>query len=323
MGGNNKIKLFQQAIDKKMKALLKRDGFIYKPIEYILTAGGKRLRPVITLLTAESVGGNYRTALDAAVALELLHTFTLVHDDIIDNADSRRGIATIHKKWCTNTAILAGDMLAGIAYRSLLKTPGNRLPEIAKVFTNAFITVCEGQDLDIEYGKKDLISIEQYYEMINKKTACLISAAAEIGAITGGGSKQQVSALRNYGTNLGIAFQIKDDLLDVTGDADKLGKPIGKDILEGKKTILLLKALELAESDDLAILKQVANRQLIGNKKINSVKNIYHRLGVTEFARKEIIKYTLKAKRNISGLKTNEAAGLLAGLAEKIIDRNS
>lgn len=322
MGENKKIKIFQQAIEKKMKSLSKRDGFIYKPIEYILTAGGKRLRPIITLLAAESVGGNYRNALDVAVAVELLHTFTLVHDDIIDNADSRRGIETIHKKWCTNTAILAGDMLAGIAYKSLLKTPGNRLPEIAKVFTNAFITVCEGQDLDIEYGKKDLISIGQYYEMINKKTACLISAAAEIGAITGGGSKKQVTALRNYGTNLGVAFQIKDDLLDVTGEADKLGKPIGKDILEGKKTLLLLKALELAESDDLAILKRVAKRQLIGKKNIESVKNIYHRLGVTELARREIVKYTLKAKRNISGLRANAAAGLLADFAEKIIHRN-
>lgn len=323
MNANKKIKVFQQAIEKKMQSLSKREGFIYKPIEYILTAGGKRLRPIITLLAAESVGGNYRNALDAAVAIELLHTFTLIHDDIIDNADSRRGIATIHKKWCTNTAILAGDMLAGIAYKSLLKTPDNRLSEIAKVFTNAFITVCEGQDLDIEHGKKDLISVGQYYKMINKKTACLISAAAEIGAIAGGGSKTQITALRNYGTNIGIAFQINDDLLDITGEADKLGKPIGKDILEGKKTILLLKALELAESDDLAILKQVAKRQLTGRKKIESVKNIYHRLGVTELARREIVKYTRKAKRYISGLRANEATDLLTDLAEKIIHRSS
>ncbi|MDI6803986.1 MAG: polyprenyl synthetase family protein [Bacteroidota bacterium] len=323
MGANKEITVLRQAIEKKMKVLSKRDGFIYKPIEYILTAGGKRLRPIITLLAAESVGGNYRNILDAAVAVELLHTFTLVHDDIIDNADSRRGIKTIHKKWSTNTAILAGDMLAGIAYQSLLKTRCDKLAEIAKVFTNAFITVCEGQDLDIEYGKKDLISVGQYYEMINKKTACLISAAAEIGAIAGGGSKKQVSALRNYGTNLGIAFQINDDLLDIIGKADTLGKPIGKDILEGKKTILLLKALEFAEPGDLALLKQVANGQLIGCKKIESVKNIYHRLGVTDFAQKEIVKYTLKAKRNIAGLKSNQATGLLADLAEKIIHRNS
>ncbi len=323
MDANKKIKVLQQAIENKLKSLSKNKGFIYKPIEYIMKAGGKRLRPIITLLAAESVGGKYRSALDAAVAVELLHTFTLVHDDIIDNANSRRGIETIHKKWCTNTAILAGDMLAGIAYKSLLQTRTEQLAEIAKVFTNAFITVCEGQDLDIEYGKKNLISVDQYYEMIKKKTACLISAAAEIGAIVGGGSKKQVAALRSYGTNLGIAFQINDDLLDITGNADTLGKPTGKDILEGKKTILLLKALEFAGPDDLALLKQVANRQLKGDKKIESVKNIYHKLGVTEFARKEVIKYTQKAKRNISGIKTNEAAGLLAGLAEKIIHRNS
>lgn len=323
MNPNKKIRLLYQAIEKKMKSLYKHEGFIYKPIEYILSAGGKRLRPIISLLAAESVGGSYRKALDAAVAVELLHTFTLIHDDIIDDAHSRRGIPTIHKKWSTNTAILAGDMLAGIAYKSLLKTPKNHLSKIANVFTNAFITVCEGQDLDIEYGKKNLISVEQYYEMINKKTACLISAAAEIGAIAGGASQQQATALRNYGTNLGIAFQIKDDLLDVIGQADELGKPTGKDILEGKKTILLLKALELAEADDLALLKQVAKRQLVGNKKIESVKKIYHRLGVTEFARKEIVKYTLKAKRNISGLKANAASGLLNDLAEKIIYRSS
>jgi len=195
------------------------------------------------MISCEAVGGNPADALHAAAAMELLHNFTLVHDDIMDHASLRRNRATVHERWDTNTAILAGDEMIALAYRTLLQTKSSRVRDIARVFTEAFVEVCEGQGIDKEFECRNAVTMNEYITMIKKKTARVISAAAEIGGYAGGGSAAQIRALRNYGEQIGIAFQMNDDLLDIMGDSATIGKSIGGDIAEGKKTFLLMHAL--------------------------------------------------------------------------------
>lgn len=317
------LKRYQKHIENKLKKIISQDGSIYGAAGYILNAGGKRIRPLITLLACESVGGNFKLALDAAVAIEILHTFTLVHDDIMDNSDTRRGLPTIHKKWDMETAILSGDLLAGLAFKSLIKTNTTKLSEVALVFAQAFIDVCEGQDLDIAYGKKNSVSVEEYYTMIGKKTAAMISAAAEIGGIIGGGTVKEITALRNYGTHIGIAFQIKDDLLDMLGDVHSIGKQAGKDIIEGKKTFLLLTALEKAKGTDLKVLEKISRRRKINQSDIKSVRRVYEKLGIFNSAEKEINSHIRKAKCELRKIPESDALDMLLKVADKILKRNN
>lgn len=311
-------KKYQKQIENRLKKISAEDGSIYAAAGYILNAGGKRIRPLITLLACESVGGNFKPALDAAVAIELLHTFTLVHDDIMDNSDKRRGLTTIHKKWDTETAILSGDLLAGLAFKSLIKTDPTKLCETARVFTQAFIDVCEGQDLDMAFGKKNNVSIAEYYKMIGKKTAAMFSAAAEIGGIIGGGTVEEITALRNYGKHTGIAFQIKDDLLDISGDVQSIGKPIGKDILEGKKTFLLLNGLKIVRGNDLKVLEKIKRRNKIDYSDIETVRRVYEKHGIFDKAVKEIYNHIIKAKRELRKIPKSIARDLLLEVADKI-----
>lgn len=197
---------------------------LYEPLKYILSGGGKRIRPMILIFCCEAIGGTIEDSIDAAVAIEILHNFTLVHDDIMDNADTRRGRATIHNKWDLNIAILAGDELIGLAYKSLLMTNSPNIGEIARVFTNGIIEVCEGQSYDKEFESRESVSVSEYLMMIRKKTSKLLETCAAVGAYIGNGSPEQVENLMNYAKNLGLAFQIQDDLLDITADENAFGK---------------------------------------------------------------------------------------------------
>lgn len=316
-----KYRTYRTAIEKEMNRAVKKDEFIYSPIRYVLTAGGKRLRPIITLLACEAVGGDYKSALPAAAAIEMLHTFTLIHDDIMDNAEKRRGLRTIHEKWNLATAILSGDLLAGIAFKTLLNTGSNRRLEVANVFTQSYIDVCEGQDLDMNFAARRNVSLKQYYNMIEKKTAALMAAATRIGGIVGNGTPTRCNSLNWFGLHLGIAFQIHDDLLDIEGDSKLLGKPAGQDIIEGKKTFLLLKALEVAKGSDNPLLNRAAEHKSIDKKQLERIKDTYLRLGVTKYAKEEIKLHIMKAKKELNKLPKSEARDMLEWIANKNLVR--
>jgi len=302
----------------------KKPEGIYEPLDYILSGGGKRIRPVLLIIAAEAAGSSFSKALNAAIAIELLHNFTLIHDDIMDNADTRRGKVTIHKKWDRDTAILSGDALLAMAYESLLKTKSKNLGEISKIFTNGIIEVCEGQSYDKEFEIKDMVSLDEYIMMINKKTSQLLVACVKIGALIGNGKKQLIDELEKYAVNIGIAFQIQDDLLDIFADEKKFGKRTGGDIREGKKTYLLLKGLEtVKDKNDRALLESVIKKK--GLKKesdILKIKNIYEKYGIIESARAEIEKYTKKADDCLWKIKAGKAREMLVWFSYMLLKRN-
>jgi len=242
----NQSEGFQSLIKKINNAILESSevgntALLYEPINYINSLQGKRLRPLLVILSGLSLGGKLESLLFPAVAIELLHNFTLVHDDIMDNDDVRRGKPTLHIKWDLGTAILAGDGLLGLAYRKILFTPDVNQSYIAMLFTNALIDICEGQALDKSFETKKTISEKQYLEMINKKTAVLIQLSCQLGAISSGANEEIQNKFSEFGYNIGMGFQIQDDLLDIIADESKLGKKVGSDLEMNKKTILTTK----------------------------------------------------------------------------------
>jgi geranylgeranyl diphosphate synthase, type II len=325
---------YQNKFESELKAFLDKEtaarpgiapGSMYSlfdPVKYIMANGGKRIRPLLLMLSCEAFGGNADEAVDAAIAIEILHNFTLVHDDIMDNAPTRRGKVTIHKKWDVNTAILVGDELIGLSYRSLLRTKTERISEVVKTFTDGVIEVCEGQALDKEFEIKQDVSINDYYLMIRKKTAELLKTAATMGAIIGKADENSISALREYAENIGLAFQIHDDLLDVIANETKFGKKIGGDILEKKKTFLYLKALEVLSETDRKTLISQFNNDAGSSEKIKSVVKLYADNCVLESAKKEIKKFTEKADNAIAKMNLKGAGESLAGFSSMLLNRN-
>jgi len=322
-----KYDTYKKKVDERLNTLvvLNEPKSLYDPVNYILSGGGKRIRPAVLLFACEAVGGNIENALDAGAAIEVLHNFTLVHDDIMDNADTRRGNETVHKKWNVNTAILAGDNLIAIAYKSLLKTKSERLDSIIKEFTEGVIEVCEGQSYDKDFEITDNVTIEKYLMMIQKKTAKLIEVSAVMGAFIGGGSDVQIENIRNFAVNAGLAFQIQDDLLDIIADEKEFGKKIGGDLIEGKKTYLMLKALEtVKDKDSRAILEGIVKNSGIKENQevtIKRVQKIYYDNGVIEAAKKEVENYTAKAESFLKDF-SPEHKGLLTGFSRMLLDRN-
>ncbi len=294
---------------------------LYEPCDYIIKSGGKRLRPFLVMLSALAVNGKITDVINAASAVELLHNFTLVHDDIMDNADKRRGRTTLHIKYNNNTAILAGDNLIALAYKSLLKDCKGTDKKVVEDFTQGIIEVCEGQSLDTDFEKRKNVTIPEYITMIQKKTASLTEVCCSVGAQLGGGSKEEIKALRKYGKYLGLAFQIQDDLLDIMADEKALGKKIGGDLIEGKKTYLLLKALEKAKGEDKKLIKKVIENRGIKRKQIATYKKLYQKLGVIDDASKEVKKYTNYALRALKSIKNEKAKITLEWLANSLTNR--
>lgn len=295
---------------------------LYDPLNYIMQDGGKRIRPLMLFFSCEAFGGNIENALDAAAAIEILHNFTLVHDDIMDNADTRRGKVTIHKKWSVNEAILVGDELIGLSYRSLLRTKSPRIDEIVKVFTDGVIEVCEGQALDKEYETADDVTLDDYVVMIKKKTAELLKTSALMGAIIAGAADNEIETIGNYSKYLGLAFQILDDLLDVIANEEKFGKKIGGDILEKKKTFLYLKSIELSSRDAGEKLKAVYYNGAPGPEKIKNVIKIYHESGAIDSAREEILGFTKIANTYLSKLNNPSARENLEKFSDMLLNRS-
>jgi geranylgeranyl diphosphate synthase type II len=298
---------------------------IYEPMKYVLDGGGKRIRPMLLILCCEAVGGKAEDALNAAAAIEILHNFTLVHDDIMDNADTRRGRETIHKKWDRDTAILAGDGLIGYAYKSLLLTKSDRIQDIAKSFTEAIIEVCEGQSYDKEFELRKKVKIDDYIMMIDKKTSELLKCCAEIGALTGNATDKEIESLKLYALYTGLAFQVQDDLLDITADEKKFGKRMGGDLYEGKKTYLLLKAIEVAtDVEDKELLHYVIeNKGVKNDEEVKKVKNVYEKYGVMESAAKKVEEYTIMANEELNNIKETEARLMLKWFSDMLLNRTT
>jgi len=297
---------------------------LFAPIDYVLGLGGKRLRPALTLMACNLFTDNILPALNPAIGIEIFHNFTLLHDDVMDNADIRRGKPTVHKKWDTNTAILSGDAMQIIAYQHITKTPAGHLKEVLDIFSATAIEVCQGQQLDIEFEKRLDVSNDEYLEMIRLKTAVLLGAALKIGATVGNANANDKNMLYNFGINLGLAFQLKDDWLDVWGDEQTFGKKIGGDILCNKKTYLLINALQLAKGEDLTELKFLLNeKNILPNEKIGRVTEIFNRLKIKELTEEKINYYYKKSIENLDCLTVeNSKKDILQYLTKKLLQRD-
>ncbi|HTY00343.1 MAG TPA: polyprenyl synthetase family protein [Bacteroidota bacterium] len=311
-------------IDRRTRALAwkGKSSTLRAACAHVLEGGGKRIRGMLVLLSCRSVGGTVRRSLDAAVAIEAMHDFTLVHDDIMDNADSRRGRPTVHKRWNANTAILAGDVLLGLAYRSLLGCPGDRRGRLVDVFTEGLIDVCDGQGMDMELARRTDVSLAEYFAMIEKKTGALIATSAEMGGLIGGGTPAEVRALRKFGHYLGRAFQLQDDLLDVVADEKQLGKPIGGDIVEGKKTFLLISAAGRAQGADKELIDRVLRRE-VQRDVVGAVTDLFQRYGILEDAERRILHDTRTASRALDALRPSRPVAVLRWLAGALVHRAS
>lgn len=269
---------------------------LYDPANYILGLGGKRVRPILTLMAAELFDTEHEKALPAATAVEIFHNFTLVHDDIMDEAPLRRGKETVHHKWNINTGILSGDVMMIMAYSFFDIYEPKVFKKLTKLLSKTAIEVCEGQQMDVDFETRSNVSIEEYLQMITYKTAVLVGAAFKMGAIVARADKSDRKLIYKFGLNLGIAFQLQDDYLDIFGDEAAFGKQIAGDIIENKKTYLYLKALESASLEDKQILEDLFAKKLEDNDdKIKTVVDIYKKYGSDVATQQTIQKYTNKA----------------------------
>lgn len=286
--------VFLEYLDKKI--ITKEPENLYEPITYILQLGGKRLRPVLVLMSADIFDSSYKKALDAALAIEVFHNFSLVHDDIMDAAPLRRGKQTVHERWDLNTGILSGDAMLINAYQLFENYEGETFKELARLFTKTAIQVCEGQQYDIDFAGREDVLLEDYLKMIEFKTAVLVGASLQMGAIIAETSAENKHAIYEYGRLLGIAFQLQDDYLDAFGDPETFGKQVGGDIIENKKTFLYLTALQKASNGDARQLEDLYSIQPFdATGKIESVKQIFEQSGAALLNRKEIEKFTNQA----------------------------
>lgn len=253
---------------------------LYEPLRYFLQIGGKRIRPVLTLMAAELFGQSDK-AINQAVAIELFHNFTLIHDDIMDNAPLRRGMITVHEKWDLNTGILSGDVLLIEAYKKLVQNANEHIADILDIFNRTATEVCEGQQMDMDFESRIDVSAAEYIEMIRLKTSVLLGCALEIGALMNGASKENADHLYQFGEHIGIAFQIKDDILDLYADPEKFGKQVGGDVIANKKTILHLTAVANSSKEQLSVLKNLS-AESDATQKIEKTRMMYDHLGVKE-----------------------------------------
>ena len=262
---------------------------LYKPILYSMSGGGKRIRPTLLMLACEAFGGDVQQALPAAAAVEMFHNFTLLHDDIMDNAEVRRGKPSVYASWGNNVAILSGDAMMICSYRLLSKVPSEKLASVMEIFTTTALQVCEGQQYDMDFESRQKVSVVEYMRMIELKTSVLLAGAVVIGAILGGASEEDCKALRRFAIELGLAFQLQDDLLDSYGTQEELGKRIGGDILEGKKTCLMLNAMSRATEEDREVLRSTyLDASLSEDEKIARVKAIYDKYDIPHLINQQI-----------------------------------
>ncbi|MCF6213374.1 MAG: polyprenyl synthetase family protein [Flavobacteriaceae bacterium] len=295
--------LFLQYLSQKVEK--GQPNNLYEPIEYILNLGGKRLRPVLVLMSCDIFGGKSAQSLDAAVAIEMFHNFTLIHDDIMDSAPIRRGKETVHKKWNSNTGILSGDALLILAYKMFDSYTDTYKP-LLQLFNKTALEVCEGQQYDMDFETQNGIELNQYLKMISYKTAVLIATALKMGAIIAKADKRDTENIYNFGLNLGMAFQLQDDYLDVFADA-AFGKQKAGDIIENKKTFLFIKCLELASDEDKMKLFNLYSENKNAQEKVDKVVALFNKYNTSEILKDEIENYTRKALKCVDKLSINTA----------------
>ena len=281
---------------------------LYDPINYTLGLGGKRLRPLLVLASCQMFGGEINEAINPAIGIELFHNFTLLHDDIMDQAPLRRGKETVYKKWNPNVAILAGDTMFALANKYMLRTRPQAISQVMELFNQTAIEVCEGQQYDMDYEHQANVSIADYIEMIRLKTAVLLAASLKTGAIIAGAGVADCNHIYQFGIHIGLAFQLKDDLLDVYGVQEKFGKVSGGDIIAGKKTYLYLKALEMSGPQADNFRKLYSSHDIESTEKIARVKEIFNRMNIETQTRQLINEYYQKALRDLSAISLPEEA---------------
>ena len=276
---------------------------LYRPIAYILGIGGKRLRPVLTLMTCACFGGDHKKAMPAALAVELFHNFSLIHDDIMDQAPLRRGQVTVHHKWDLNTGILSGDALLILAYQHFESYAPQVFMELAQLFSKTALEVCEGQQYDMDFESRDEVAVTQYLKMIEYKTAVLVGAAMKMGAIVAGAPSDAQQRIYDFGLSLGMAFQLQDDYLDAFGDPETFGKQVGGDIISGKKTYLYLSALAAASVEQRsALLKLYQNQNLEDATKVSQALDLFQATGAPAKIQTAIQDYTMEAFRQLDAI---------------------
>ncbi len=315
----------QQIIEQEIKQLKweNEPNGLYQPIEYILSLGGKRVRPALTLMATDMFGGNIREAMPATLALEIFHNFTLLHDDVMDKADVRRGQPTVHKKWNENTAILSGDQMLIESYKMLGRTTPALFNQVFPLFSQMGTEICEGQQYDMEFEKRNDVTINEYINMIRLKTAVLLGTALRIGSLVAQAPEADQIELYNFGINIGLAFQLKDDYLDVYGDEKTFGKAIGGDILCNKKTYMLITAFQEASSGARQELEHLMKPNTCSPlEKIAAVTNLYNSLGVNTKCEQAINHYHQAALANLERIQLPEDRKQnLCLLAEKLMNR--
>ena len=302
----------------------KREPYgLYEPIEYTLAAGGKRVRPQLAMIACQMFGGKAEEVLPAALALEVFHNFTLLHDDVMDKADVRRGRATVHVKWNENTAILSGDQMLIEAYKLLAGVPADKLSNVLQLFNKMATEICEGQQYDVDFESQEQVAVEEYLKMIRLKTSVLLATALQIGGYIAGANEEQQEALYQFGINVGLGFQIQDDILDVWGDPETFGKAVGGDISCNKKTFVYLEAMRRLGDEAIGNeLQQWYSQVLEDNTtKIAAVKEIFEQLDVRTACEKVVEDYTQKALALLNQLPQNAATEQLRQLANKLNTR--
>jgi geranylgeranyl diphosphate synthase type II len=300
----------------------KNPSLLYEPINYILGLGGKRMRPILVLMAHQLFDKNIEKAVSPALAIEVFHNFTLLHDDIMDKAPLRRGKQTVHEKWNDNVAILSGDTMLVQAYQLMAVVDKDIIKEVLAVFSKAAIEVCEGQQWDMDFENQSDVSIEDYLKMIEYKTAVLLGAALQIGGITAGASAQQQNHLYEFGRNMGIAFQLKDDLLDAFGSPETFGKQVGGDIMANKKTYLYLKALALANENQQADLMHYFSTTDTSEAKVETVKSIFTALDIHQLTSDLMKEYHTKAMHHLEAIESDNKVPLL-DFSALLLDRVS
>lgn len=297
---------------------------LYEPVSYILGLGGKRIRPALAVMACDLFDGRQEDVIHPALAIEIFHNFTLLHDDIMDKAPVRRNHPTVHAKWNENIAILSGDAMNIIAYQHLCRTRTEFIPELLDVFSKVALEICEGQQLDMNFESRTDVSLQEYLEMIRLKTAVLLATSLKIGAICGRAPESEKDQLYHFGLNLGLAFQVQDDLLDTFGNQQEFGKSIGGDIRAGKKTFIYLKAMELASISQKEELSGLyADKQIDPDKKVSRVIRIFNELNVRELAGNTVADYTSAAMKSLNAVQLSGTKKELESLAYQIMKRKA
>lgn len=320
---DQKLLTYKQPVSQYLSSIITKEKpqSLYEPMKYVLSGGGKQLRPVLMLLTANAFGGAVERMIPAAGAIEILHNFTLVHDDIMDNDATRRGRPTVHHKWGIDVALLAGDGLVALAYESLARTQTDRLIDVHRMFTECILELCEGQALDKEFEVSEDVSMEAYLEMIRKKTGRLLGLCTEMGCALSGGSKTDMVALRGFGESLGIAFQIQDDLLDITSEEKVLGKDFGSDIKRKKKTFLLIHALEHGTEAQRAEIRKEMQSEQISRDGIYRIRQHFEEIGSIQCALTTVQEYIDTAEAHLDSLHRDISTGDLKNFLRYILKR--